>query len=116
MKYLKLERSDGPDNLSPEHLRLCGPVCTNWLCKAYNSICDLEQIPDCFKHGIIVPAFKGKRRDPLRVNSYHGITLTSVLAKVLEILLLNRTSVILGDSEVPQLTQMAYIRNVGCPD
>ena len=104
LKCLKLERSGGPDNFSPEHLRFCGPVCTNWLCKAYNSICDLEQIPDCFKHGIIVPAFKGKGRDPLRVNSYRGITLTSVLAKVLEILLLNRMSVILDDSEVATTT------------
>ena len=116
LKCLKLERSGGPDNLSPEHLRFCGPVCTNWLCKAYNSICDLEQIPDCFKHGIIVPAFKGKGRDPLHVNSYRGITLTSVLAKVLEILLLNQMSVILDESEVPQLTQTAYRRNVGCRD
>ena len=82
----------------------------------YNSICDLEQIPDCFKHGIIVPAFKGKGRDPLLVNSYRGITLTSVLAKVLEILLLNRMSDILDDSQVPQLTQTAYRRNVGCSD
>ena len=82
----------------------------------YNSICDLEQIPDCFKHGIIVPAFKGKGRDPLLVNSYRGITLTSVLAKVLEILLLNRMSNILDDSQVPQLTQTAYRRNVGCSD
>ena len=113
---LKLRRSGGPDNLSPEHIRYCGPVCLNWLCKVYNSICDLEQIPDCFKHGIIVPAFKGKGKDPLLVNSYRGISLTSVFAKVLEILLLNRMNVLLDDSGVPQLTQTAYRRNVGCSD
>ena len=48
LKCLKLKRYDGPDNLLPEHLRYCGPVCKNWLCKVYNSICDLELIPDCF--------------------------------------------------------------------
>ena len=69
----------------------------------YNSICDLELILDCFKHGIIVPAFKGKGKDPLLVNSYRGITFTSVLAKVLENLL-NRMSNILDDSGVRQLT------------
>ena len=84
LKCLKLKRSGGPDNVLPEHLRYCGPVCMNWLCKVYNSICDLELIPDCFKHGIIVPAFKGKGKDPLLVNSYRGIILTSVFAKVLE--------------------------------
>ena len=61
----------------------------------YNNICDLELIPDCFKPGIIVPAFKGKGKDPLLVNSYRGITLTSVFATVLENLLLNRMSNIL---------------------
>lgn len=89
LKCLKTNRSGSPDNLSPEHLRHCGPICVNWLCKVFNSICDLEQIPDCFKHGIIVPAFKGKGKDPLLVNSYRGIRLTSVLSKVLEKLLLN---------------------------
>ena len=69
LKCLKLKRSGGPDNLLPEHRRYCGPVCTTWLCKVYNSICDLELIPDCFKHGIIVPAFKGKGKDLLLVNS-----------------------------------------------
>ena len=108
LKCLKLKRSGGPDNLLPEHLRYCGPVCTNWLCKVYNSICDLELIPDCFKHGIIVPAFKGKGKDPLLVNSYRGITLTSVFAKVQENLL-NRMSNILDDSGVPQLTRHPHI-------
>ena len=88
----------------------------NLLYKVYYSICDLKQIPDCFEHGIIIPAFKGKGRDPLLVNSYRGITLTSVLAKVLEILLLNRMRDILDDSQVPQLTQAAYRRNVRCSD
>ena len=50
------------------------------------------------------------------MNSYRGITLTSVLAKVLENLLLNRMSKILDNSGVPQLTQTAYRRNVGCSD
>ena len=114
LKCLKLKRSVGPDNILPEHLRYCGPVCMKCLCKVYNSICDLELIPDCFKHGIIVPAFKGKGK--LLVNSYRGITITSVLAKVLENLLFNRMSNILDDSGVPQLTQTAYRKNVGCSD
>ena len=46
-----------------------------------------------------------KGEDPLLVNSSHGITLTSVLTKVLEILLLYRISSILDDSEVPQHKQ-----------
>ena len=89
LKCLKFKRSGGPDNLLPEHLRYCGPALYKLALQGVNSICDLELIPDCFKHGIIVPAFKGKCKDPLLVNSYRGITLTTVFAKVLENLLLN---------------------------
>ena len=38
---------------------------------------------------MVVPVYKGGGKDPLKVNSYRGITLsTSVMAKVLEFLLL----------------------------
>ena len=77
---LKKGRACGPDGVSPEHLRFSGPVFQNWLCQIYNHICQLEQIPKCFKHGIIVPVFKGKGRDPLLKKNYRGVTLTSVLA------------------------------------
>ena len=70
----------------------------------------------CFKLGIVIPAFKGKGRDPLLIKSYRCITLTSVLAKVFEILLLNRMSPILEDAGVPQLTQTAYRKKISCSD
>lgn len=103
--------------LSPEHLHHCGPVCTNWLCKVYYRNCELEQIPECFKHGIIIPAFKEKGRDPLLGSEklpWHYPHICS--RKALEILLLNQMTDILDDTEVPQLTQRAYRRNVGCTD
>ena len=59
LKRLKSKRAGGPDNLSPEHLKYCGPVFTNWLCQIYNCICELEQIPPCFKQGICYPCFQG---------------------------------------------------------
>ena len=72
LKRLKSKRAGGPDNLSPEHLKHYGPVFTNWLCQIYNCICELEQIPPSFKQGIVIPAFKGKGRDPLLIKSYRG--------------------------------------------
>ena len=74
-----------------------------WLCQVYNRICQLKQIPKCFKHGVIIPAFKGKGRDPLIKKNYRGITLTSVIAKVFEIILTERISPILEDSGIPKL-------------
>ena len=64
----------------------------------------------------LFPIYKGKGKDPLIPTSYRGITLTSVLAKTLEILLQDRMLPILSDRNIPQLTQTAYQRGVSCAD
>ena len=55
-----------------------------------NATTELECIPDSLKIGIITPVYKGGEKDPLDTNNYRGVILTSVLAKVLESLLLTR--------------------------
>ena len=87
-----------------------------WLCKIFNAIANLEAIPLHFKEGILIPIYKGKGKDPLVQTSYRGITLTSVIAKSFEILLLDRMLPILKDRNIPQLTQTAYQRGVSCAD
>ena len=74
MHSLKRGRSGCFDGLSPEHLKFSGPVFRNWLCQIYNQICQLEMIPKCFKHGIIILVHKGKGRDPLLKKNYRGIS------------------------------------------
>ena len=74
----------------------------------FNVILELEDIPSSFKEGIILPIYKGKGKDPLLQSSYRGITLTSVMAKTFEFVLLDRLLPIISDSNVPQITQTAY--------
>ena len=75
LKCLKLKRYGGPDNFYHSTLDTVDQfVRTGFARCTIVSICDLELIPDCFKHRIIVP---------LLVNSYRGLTVTSVFAKVL---------------------------------
>ena len=114
--HLERNHAGGPDALSPEHLKYSGPIFRNWLCQIYNHICHLERIPQCFKHGIVIPAYKGKGGDPLLKKSYRGITLTSVLAKVLELVLMERIGPLLEDAGVPQISQTAYKKGVSCQD
>ena len=99
---LKKDSSGGPDTLSPHHLRHAGSHLKEWLCKIFNSITDLEAIPASFKAGIVIPVYKGKGKDPLSPKSYRGITLTSVMAKVLEFLLLDRILPVLNDNNLPK--------------
>ena len=53
---------------------------------------------------------------PLQVNSYQGITLSPVLSKIFEIVLLQRLSPLLQDSGSPHILQTAYQRGVSCMD
>ena len=116
INHLKKDSSGGPDSLSPHHLRHAGSFFKEWLCKIFNSITDLEAIPASFKAGIVIPVYKGKGKDPLSPKSYRGITLTSVMAKVLEFLLLDRILPVLNENNLPQLTQTAYQKGVSCSD
>ena len=56
------------------------------------------------KEGVVVPVYKGKGKDPLIPSSYRGITMSSVIAKTLEIVLLNkRMSPILDEIGFPDI-------------
>ena len=68
------------------------------------------------QHRIIIPAFKGKGRDPLLKKSYRGIILTSVLAKAFEIILLQQINPVLEDAGVPQIYQTAYREGISCQE
>ena len=116
VKKLKCGKSGGVDGLQPEHIKYGGHSLILWLQRIFNAIVALEDIPPCLKLGVTVPVFKGKGRDPLIPSSYRGITLTSVIAKCLEIALLNRLSPILEERSFPHYAQTAYRRGVSCTD
>jgi len=90
VRKIKSNRSGGADGLTAEHLKHGGPAVVVWLKRIFNLIISLEQVPCCLKLGVIVPVFKGKGRDPLSCNNYRGITLTSVISKCLEVVILDR--------------------------
>ena len=62
------------------------------------------------------PLYKGKGKDPLLTGSYRGITLTSVLAKSFEFVLLDRILPTISDLNIPHLTQTAYQKGVSCSE
>lgn len=59
---------------------------------------------------------KGGGKDPLYKNNYRGFTVAPVLAKVLEVLILERLNTVLLETGVPHVNQTAYRRHVGCAD
>ena len=109
-------RSKGADGLNSEHLIYGGPSLILWLKKIFNTIILLEEVPTCFKEGIVTPVYKGKGKDPLLTSSYRGITLSSIMAKTLEILILNRMSPVLDEIGFPDINQTAYQKGISCAD
>ena len=105
LKKLKSGKAAGHDLLQAEHLKYGGPTLSKWIEQICNAIKDLECIPDSLKIGIVVPVYKGGGKDPLDTNSYRGITITSVLAKILESLLLSCLRCHLTERGIPHVNQ-----------
>jgi hypothetical protein len=116
LKKLKLGKAAGHDGVQAEHLKCGGLILRDWILQICNAITELEHVPDSLKIGIITPLYKGGGKDPLDTHSYRGITLTSVLAKVLESLLLTRLQCHYSEKGIPHLNQTAYRKGVSCAE
>ena len=64
---------------------------------------------------MVVPVYKGSGKDPLQVESYRSVTLSSVVTKVLEFLILERLQMVFLEASIPHPNQSAY-RKVSCAD
>ena len=100
---LKGRKAPGPDGLMAEYLKSGGEVVVIWLLRILNAVVELEVVPDVLKEGLIVPVYKGGGKDPLRVDSYRGVTLTSVVVKVLEFLFLERLQPVCMEAGLPHV-------------
>ena len=116
LRRLKPGKAAGHDLLQPEHLKYGGEVIRIWVQQISNAIVELESVPDALRMGIVTPIYKGSGKDPLDTNSYRGITLTPVLAKVLELLILDRLQDMLMEKGLPHLNQTGYQKRVSCTE
>ena len=87
---LKLRKAPGPDNISAEHISHAGNCMVRTLTLLYNYILKIEYVPKILRRGIQIPLYKGKDLCYLEPNSYRGITLLSIFAKVFEMILWDR--------------------------
>ena len=88
----------------------------HWILKIVNRILVLEDIPPCFKNGTITPIYKKGGRDPLSPGSYRGITISSVLSKILETPILSRITPMVSSLGLPDILQTAYQKGLSCSD
>ena len=91
-----------------EHLKAGGEAVVIWLMKILNVVIELEAVLEVLKRGVVVPVYKGGGKDPMNVDSYKGIILTSMVSKVLEFLLLERLESVFLEAGLPHVNQSAY--------
>jgi hypothetical protein len=88
----KLKNGKAPDRweLTAEHLKLADPIVYDLIAEIFNKIFRQRHIPSELKNGVVTPVYKGK--GPKHIpDSYRRITVTSLIAKLLERCLLEET-------------------------
>ena len=88
---LKSGKAPGVDGLQNEHLKYGGITLYKMLACIFTVIIREEYVPMIFKEGLTIPLYKGGDKDKLDTDCYRGITLQSVLCKVYETVILDRT-------------------------
>ena len=85
---LKCHWASGPDNLPPALLKDGGECLIQCLTCLFTRIWETETVPDNWSESIIVPIFKEGSRS--ECSNHKGISLTSVVTRILASLILRR--------------------------
>jgi exonuclease III len=104
---LKSGKAQDYTGLSYEHFKHAGKHVYIVLALLFNCIIDAEVLPKIFLKGLTIPLFKGGEKDPLDKNDYRGISIQSVLCKIYDTVIINRSSVLIKDKLAICNTQSA---------
>ena len=80
---LKCGKAQDPSGLQGEHFKYGGPSMFITLAVLFNSIIRLEKFPHVFKESITIPLYKGGNKCKMDRNNYRGITIQSIVCKIL---------------------------------
>ena len=89
VKSLNSGKASDEMELSAEHLKYSDEVVVPLIVEICNDILTTKTVPKEFKSGIINPIHK-KGKDPRHFENYRGITISSILGKLFETVILNR--------------------------
>ena len=110
IRNLKKGKACGPDDISAEHLVNAHPSLIIHLKLLFNMIFLHGFVPDDFGIGIIIPLVKDKAGDLNSLDNYRGITLTPIISKVLESVVLKMYS----DCFLNDDRQFGFKPGIGC--
>ena len=98
---LKRTNSAGPDSISNNMLLHLGPQMILVLLRIASWSLRRGILTECFKKAKVIPFLKGNGKDPSEPSSYRPISMTSIVAKFIEALILRRLEHLLEGSLDP---------------
>jgi Reverse transcriptase (RNA-dependent DNA polymerase) len=112
LRELHLHKASGPDHLAGEHLVYAHPSLIIHLRLLFSLIVVHGFVPDWFGQGIIVPLVKDKSISINNISKNRPITLTPVISKVFETLLMSICKCKVATSDL----QYGFKKGIGCPN
>jgi hypothetical protein len=85
---LKKGKAAGIDGLTAEHISLAHPILAVHLSLLFNILLVHNLVPDAFGHGVIIPLLKNPDGNQFVSDNYRGITLSPVISKLFEMVLI----------------------------
>ncbi|KAK3101100.1 hypothetical protein FSP39_000927 [Pinctada imbricata] len=89
IKMLHNKKAKDEFGIVSEHIKTAGEAILQPIASIFTSIMHLKHVPSDFKSGILHPIHK-KGKDPANVTNYRGITVTSILGKIFEHVILKQ--------------------------
>ena len=110
--HLKLNKAAECDGIQPEHIKYGGFTLSLYLSVAFTMFLRHSYVPRQFLTSYIVPIVKDRRGDTADTNNYLGISISSVVSKVLESVLMERLSSVVRTAD----QQFGFKCNHSCAD
>jgi hypothetical protein len=111
---LHVGKAAGLDNLTAEHLKYSHPALTSILTKLFNLIVCHGHVPNdfCKSYTVPLPKRENTHGKTFTVDDFRGISISSILSKVLEYCILNRYSTFFNTSD----NQFGFKKGIGCTE
>ena len=110
IKLLKLNKDADYDGIVSEHIIYSHPCIVVHLKLLFNMMLSHGYVPDAFSFGIVIPIVKDKRGDLSSVDNYRPITLSPIISKIFEYMLIDKYSSYFISDDL----QFCFKQKLGC--
>jgi len=110
IEKLNKGKAPGLDDRTPEHIIFAHPILVVLLRLLFRILLKHSIVPDSFGYGVVVPLVKNTDGNCFVSNNYRGITISPVISKIFESLLIS----FFQDQLSSDPLQFGFLKNSSC--